>query len=90
MHGWGITQRIQQTTNGVLEVNQGSLYPALHRLERKGWLSAKWEAAGKDLKREFKYYRLTPAGRKQLATEESKWKQLAAAIASVMWPVEEG
>jgi hypothetical protein len=79
----------RSTTEDVLQVEHGSLYPALHRLERKGWLSAKWESAGKDLKREFKYYRLTPAGRKQLAAEESNWKQLAAAIASVMWPVEE-
>jgi transcriptional regulator len=88
-HGHQIAKHIQQTTEDVLQVEHGSLYPALHRLERKGWLSAKWESAGKDLKREFKYYRLTPAGRKQLAAEESKWKQLAAAIASVMWPVEE-
>ena len=88
-HGHQIAKHIQRTTDDVLQVEHGSLYPALHRLERKGWLAAKWESAGKDLKREFKYYRLTPAGRKQLAAEESKWKQLASAIASVMWPVEE-
>jgi PadR family transcriptional regulator PadR len=88
-HGHQIAKHIQRTTDDVLQVEHGSLYPALHRLERKGWLSAKWESAGKDLKREFKYYRLTPAGRKQLAAEESNWKQLASAIASVMWPVEE-
>jgi len=88
-HGHQIAKHIQRTTDDVLQVEHGSLYPALHRLERKGWLSAKWESAGKDLKREFKYYRLTPAGRKQLAAEESNWKQLANAIASVMWPVEE-
>ena len=84
-----IAKHIQRTTDNVLQVEHGSLYPALHRLERKGWVAAKWEAAVKDQKREFKYYRLTPAGRKQLATEESKWKQLAGAIARVMWPAEE-
>ena len=88
-HGHQIAKHIQRTTDDVLQVEHGSLYPALHRLERKGLLAAKWEAAGKDLKREFKYYRLTPAGRKQLTAHESKWKQLAKAIASVMWPVEE-
>jgi len=58
----------------------------LHRLEKKGWISANWQAAGKDLKREFKYYRLTAAGKKQLVAEESKWKRLADAISRVMWP----
>jgi len=89
-HGHQIAKHIQRTTDDLLQVEHGSLYPALHRLERKGWLAAKWELAGKDLKREFKYYRLTPAGRKQLAVEESKWKQMAGAIARVMWPAEEG
>jgi transcriptional regulator len=89
-HGHQIAKHIQRTTEEVLQVEHGSLYPALHRLERKGWVSAKWEAAGKDLKREFKYYRLTAAGRKQLASEESKWKQLSAAIARIMWPAQEG
>jgi len=88
-HGHQIAKHIQRTTDNVLQVEHGSLYPALHRLERKGWVAAKWETAGKDQKREFKYYRLTPAGRKQLANEESKWKQLAKAIAQVMWPAEE-
>src|SRR5690348_3263391 len=88
-HGHQIAKHIQRTTDDLLQVEHGSLYPALHRLERKGWLSAKWETAAKDQKREFKYYRLTAAGRKQLASEESKWKQMAAAIASVMWPAEE-
>ena len=64
------------------------MYPALHRLERKGWVVSKWETA-KDRNRELKYYRLTAAGKKQLAREESKWKQLAASIARVMWPAEE-
>ena len=88
-HGHQIARHIQRTTEDVLQVEHGSLYPALHRLERKGWVSAKWEVA-KDRNREFKYYRLTPAGRKRLAAEESKWKQLAGAIARVMWPAEEG
>jgi PadR family transcriptional regulator PadR len=89
-HGHQIAKHLQRTTCDVLQVEHGSLYPALHRLEKKGWIGAKWEAAGKDLKREFKYYRLTPAGKKQLAAEESKWKQMARAIARVMWPAEEG
>src|SRR6266699_58809 len=75
-HGHQIAKHIQRTTDDLLQVEHGSLYPALHRLERKGWIAAKWEAAGKDLKREFKYYRLTPAGRKRLVAEESKWKKL--------------
>jgi transcriptional regulator len=84
-HGHQIAKHIQRTTVDVLQVEHGSLYPALHRMERKGWISAKWELA-KDRNREFKYYRLTPLGRKQLAREESKWKRLAAAVARVMWP----
>ena len=87
-HGHQIAKHIQRTTEDLLQIEHGSLYPALHRLERKGWVAAKWEMA-KDRNREFKYYRLTPAGRKQLAREESKWKQLAGAIARVMWPAEE-
>src|SRR6476469_10532362 len=78
-HGHQIAKHIQRTTDDVLQIEHGSLYPALHRLERKGWLAAKWESAGKDLKREFKYYRLTPAGKKKLTAEESKWKQLTGA-----------
>lgn len=88
-HGHQIAKHIQRTSEDVLQVEHGSLYPALHRLERRGWIASKWEPAGKDLKREFKYYRLTAAGKKQLAAEESKWKQLAGAIARVMWPVKE-
>ena len=88
-HGHGIALAIGASSNQALLVDHGSLYPALHRLERKGWVSAKWELAGKDQKREFKYYRLTSAGRRQLATEESRWKRLAGAIARVMWPAEE-
>ncbi len=88
-HGHQIAKHIQRTTEDVLQVEHGSLYPALHRLERKGWLSSRWETA-KDRNRELKYYRLTPAGRRQLVAEESKWKRLAGAIARVMWPAEEG
>ncbi len=89
-HGHQIAKHIQRTTDDLLQVEHGSLYPALHRLERKGWIAAKWESAGKDLKREFKYYRLTAAGRKQLVAEESKWKRMTGAIAQIMWPAEEG
>jgi PadR family transcriptional regulator, regulatory protein PadR len=87
-HGHQIAKHIQRTTEDVLQVEHGSLYPALHRLERRGWVAAKWEMP-KDRKREYKYYRLTATGRKQLTVEESKWKQLAGAIARVMWPAEE-
>ncbi|MBZ5726066.1 MAG: PadR family transcriptional regulator [Acidobacteriia bacterium] len=84
-HGHEIARHIQRTTNDVLQVEHGSLYPALHRLERQKWVAARWETA-RDRNRQFKYYRLTPAGRKQLAREESKWKQLAHAIGRVMRP----
>jgi len=83
-HGHQIAKHIHRTTEDVLQVEHGSLYPALHRLERKGCVTARWEAAGKDLKREFKYYELTGEGRKQLAAEESKWVELCRAIARVM------
>jgi PadR family transcriptional regulator PadR len=87
-HGHAIAKHIQRTSDEVLQVEHGSLYPALHRLERKGWVHAKWEVA-KDRNREFKYYRLTAAGRKHLLHEESKWQRLTAAISSVMRPAEE-
>jgi transcriptional regulator len=87
-HGHQIGKHIRQTTNDVLQVEHGSLYPAIQRLERKGWIYAKWETA-KDRNREFKYYRLSAAGRKQLLAEESNWKRLVQAIASVMWPAPE-
>ena len=80
-HGHQIAKHIQRSTDDVLQVEHGSLYPALHRLERRGWLTSKWES--RDGRREFKYYRLSVSGRKQLALEESKWKQLVAAIARV-------
>jgi transcriptional regulator len=88
-HGHEIAKHLQRTTEDVLQVEHGSLYPALHRLERKGWLAAKWERP-RNGKREFKYYRLTAAGKKQLAVEESEWKRLVRAIARVITPVEEG
>ena len=88
-HGQEIAKHLQRTTDSVLQVEHGSLYPALHRLERKGWVASKWETP-KDRKREFKYYRLTPAGKRQLSREESRWKQMADAIARVMWPLKEG
>lgn len=88
-HGHEIAKHIQRTTADVLQVEHGSLYPALHRLERKGWVTARWEMP-KDRKREFKYYRLTPAGKEQLAAEQSKWRLLVASIGRVMGPVEEG
>src|SRR5438094_6169847 len=75
-HGHDIAKHIQRTTEEVLQVEHGSLYPALHRLERRGWVTSRWEmATGRN--REFKYYRLTTAGRKQLAAQESRWKQIA-------------
>jgi len=84
-HGHQIARHIQSTTDEVLRIEHGSLYPALHRLERKGLVAAKWETP-KDRNRQFKYYRLTPAGRKQLAAEASKWNQLVGAISRVMRP----
>jgi len=82
-HGHEIARHIQRTTDDLLQVEHGSLYPALHRLERRGWVTAKWEKA-EGGNREFKYYRLTAAGRRQLVREESKWKQLTGAIARLL------
>ena len=76
-------KHIQPTTNDHLQMQHGSLYPALHRLERKGWVVAKWGMAP-DRNREFKYYRLTVKGKKRLVVEESKWKQMVEAVARVM------
>ena len=87
-HGHHIGKHIQRTTNDFLQLQHGSLYPALHRLERRGWISAKWEMAS-DRNREFKYYRLTEKGRKQLVAEESQWKRMTEAVARVMWPTAE-
>ena len=88
-HGHEIAKHIQRTSDDVLQVEHGSLYPAVHRLERRGWVVSKWETP-RDRNREFKYYRLTAAGKKQLIAEESKWKQLADAIARVMGTATEG
>jgi PadR family transcriptional regulator PadR len=85
-HGHQIARHIQRSTEDVLQVEHGSLYPALHRLERRGWLVSKWES--RDGTRELKYYRLSAAGRKQLTVEESKWERLVAAIARVATPAE--
>jgi transcriptional regulator len=82
-HGHEIAKHIQRTTDEVLQVEHGSLYPALHRLERRGWVTAKWERSARR-NREFKYYRLSAAGRQRLAAEESRWNQMVAAIARVM------
>ncbi|HWC76504.1 MAG TPA: PadR family transcriptional regulator [Blastocatellia bacterium] len=82
MHGWGISQRIQQTSNGVLSINQGSLYPALYRLEQQGWVAAEWGSS--DNNRQAKYYALTRTGRKQLAEETQNWERLATAVAQVL------
>lgn len=86
-HGHGIAKHIQRTSEDVLQVEHGSLYPALHRLERQGWIVSKWEQA-KDRNRELKFYRLTAAGRKQLLAEESKWQEVTRAIGLVMAPPE--
>ncbi len=88
-HGHEIARHIQRTTDDLLQVEHGSLYPALHRLERKGWIAAKWEKAATS-NREFKYYRLTAAGRKQLLREESKWHQLVGVIGRLLAAGEEG
>lgn len=87
-HGHDIARHIRQTSKDVLQIEHGSLYPALHRLERRGWIVSKWELHA-ERKREFRYYRLTPSGRRQLAAEASRWRALAGAIASVMRPAEE-
>jgi transcriptional regulator len=82
MHGWGIAQRIGQISNQVLQVQQGSLYPALHRLERQGLITARWQPSENN--RRAKYYELTGAGRKRLESEASSWQRLSAAIAQVL------
>ena len=82
IHGYGIAQRLQQISNDVLQVQQGSLYPALHRLERRGWIKAEWGSSGNN--RRAKYYELTRAGRKQLETETDSWRKLALAVGQVL------
>ena len=81
-HGWGIAQRIRQVSKEVLQVNQGALYPALHRLEQQGWIRAKWGES--DNNRRAKYYRLTASGRRHLAVEARAWDRMANAIGRVM------
>lgn len=82
MHGWGIALRIQQISNDVLQVGQGSLYPALHRLEYRGWIRSDWGSSENN--RRAKFYRLTATGKKQLETELATWDRLSGAIALVL------
>lgn len=82
MHGWGISQRIQQVSEGVLNVNQGSLYPALYRLEEQGWVASSWDVSENN--RQAKYYELTKAGQKQLAEETANWQRQSAAIEQIL------
>src|SRR3954466_14274645 len=81
-HGWAISERLQQISSDVLQVQQGSLYPALHRLERRGWIQAHWAVT--DNNRRAKYYELTKAGQKQLAADEAAWRKLAAAVGQIL------
>jgi PadR family transcriptional regulator PadR len=82
MHGWAISERIQQISQDVLRVNQGSLYPAMHRLEHQGWIKAEWGVS--ELGRRARFYRLTAAGRKQLERETESWARITAAIGRVI------
>jgi PadR family transcriptional regulator, regulatory protein PadR len=82
MHGWAIAQRIRQVSKDVLQVNQGALYPALHRLERQGWIDAKWGESENN--RRAKYYALTRSGKKYLQDERANWERLSAAIGLVL------
>ena len=82
MHGWGITERIQQWSRNVLQVNQGSLYPALQRLEKDGLITSEWDVS--DNNRQARYYRLTAAGRRALSKEVESWKKFAAALEAVL------
>lgn len=81
-HGWAISQRIQQISSDVLQIQQGSLYPALHRLERRGWITSSWDVSENN--RRAKYYQLSAAGRKQLHKEKQTWRQLVAAVEQVL------
>jgi PadR family transcriptional regulator, regulatory protein PadR len=81
-HGWAISERVQQISKDVLQIQQGSLYPALHRLERRGWVKARWGTS--DNNRRAKYYELTRSGRKQLEAERDAWRKLTAAVAQVL------
>jgi PadR family transcriptional regulator, regulatory protein PadR len=81
-HGWAISERVQQISSDVLKIQQGSLYPALHRLERHGWIKASWGTS--DNNRRAKYYELTRSGQKQLGVETDSWKKLTAAITQIL------
>src|SRR5271170_4829437 len=81
-HGWAVSERVQQVSSDVLKIQQGSLYPALHRLERRGWIKAKWGTS--DNNRRAKYYELTRAGLKQLEAETDNWRKLTTAVAQVL------
>jgi transcriptional regulator len=81
-HGWAISDRIEQVSSDVLSIKQGSLYPALHRLERRGWIKAKWGTTANN--RHAKYYELTKSGRKQLEDEETAWRKLTAAVGQIL------
>jgi PadR family transcriptional regulator, regulatory protein PadR len=85
LHGHGIAKHIQRTSEDVLQVEHGSLYPALHRLEKNGYITSRWEQT--ERKREMRMYRLTPKGRRQLTVELGKWEQLVGAMARVLQPV---
>ena len=82
MHGWAVAQRIGQISEGTLQVNQGSLYPALHRLEYRGWITAEWGASENN--RRAKFYRLTATGRKQLAAETAQWRRFSTGVELVL------
>jgi transcriptional regulator len=81
-HGWGIAQRIRQVSGEIFQVNQGSLYPALHRLEERGWVASEWGVS--DANRQAKFYRLTRAGERQLARETENWAELASGVARIL------
>jgi PadR family transcriptional regulator len=82
LHGWAISERIQEVSDDVLQINQGSLYPALHRLEHQGWIEAEWKVS--ELGRRAKYYQLTTSGRRQLTVESREWERMSNAIGRVM------
>ena len=82
LHGWAISERVQQISSDVLQIPQGSLYPALHRLERRGWIRSRWGTS--DHNRRAKYYELTQRGRRQLEVGQTAWRRMTAAVASVL------
>ena len=84
LHGWAISERVQQLSSDVLQIPQGSLYPALHRLERRGWIKARWGTS--EHNRRAKYYDLTPRGRRRLDAGQTAWRKMTAAVASVLQP----